>query len=151
MSKRWITWSAYSSLLASVACAHAPEAAPPGNAGAPAATGTLPADSAASSATSPAGNTAPAEPVGAGVAPGPAGATCGGIAGLRCQDGLFCDYPMSAQCGAADQSGKCEPKPQMCTKIYKAVCGCDGKTYGNACEASAAGVSIAADGECGKS
>lgn len=73
---------------------------------------------------------------------------CGGLQGLTCDDGEFCNFAPEAQCGAADQLGECTPIPTICTREYRAVCGCDDKTYSNPCEARAAGVSIISEGEC---
>ncbi|MBC7572130.1 MAG: hypothetical protein H7319_20735 [Spirosoma sp.] len=36
----------------------------------------------------------------------------------------------------------------VCTKQYDPVCGCNNKTYGNACQAGAAGIRVVAQGEC---
>lgn len=76
------------------------------------------------------------------------GAMCGGIAGLACANAAdYCAFD-EGQCRMADAAGTCQPKPEMCTQQYQPVCGCDGETYGNACEAASAGVSIMSQGEC---
>jgi len=72
---------------------------------------------------------------------------CGGLQGLQCDEGEFCNFS-DAGCGAADELGFCEVIPEACDDVFDPVCGCDGETYSNACEASAAGVSVASEGAC---
>jgi len=74
--------------------------------------------------------------------------TCGGIANLPCASVEYCKYPADALCGAADRTGTCEAIPQVCADIFDPVCGCDDKTYPNACEAAGQGVSVVREGEC---
>jgi len=62
----------------------------------------------------------------------------------------YCSFPVG-DCGS---SGKCAPIPEKnsCPGVddtaAAAVCGCDQLTYGNACLAAAASVSIAKQGPC---
>ena len=98
--------------------------------------------------------------------PGTTGKTCGGIANLKCESGLFCDYAASAGgqgCGGpiADAAGKCQAVPTSCPTTTtpgnprnprgpqaQPVCGCDGKTYASACEAHVKGASVKSQGAC---
>ncbi|UCE61006.1 MAG: hypothetical protein JSU63_04490 [Phycisphaerales bacterium] len=75
---------------------------------------------------------------------------CGGFTGIVCEDpGTFCKYP-EGTCEWVDHIGICTPIPQDCPAVWEPVCGCDGVTYGNECEADAASMSIAHRGECGQ-
>lgn len=61
-----------------------------------------------------------------------------------CSEGFYC----SRKEGDCDGVGRCSPKPQACITLWDPVCGCDGGTYGNACDAAASGTSVAHRSPC---
>lgn len=73
---------------------------------------------------------------------------CGGFTGATCGASEWCDYPEGAFCGAADAGGACRPRPDACPDIWAPVCGCNGVTYSNECDAQSAGQDVASPGEC---
>ena len=76
-----------------------------------------------------------------------AGKKCGGSIGVGCAAGDFCKHPTGA-CKLIGGTGVCTVKPVFCPQVYMPVCGCNGKTYGNSCEAAREGVSLLHDGKC---
>lgn len=68
----------------------------------------------------------------------------------ECDTGEYCSITNGA-CLTSRVIGFCKPKPDTCSDVLKPVCGCDGKTYDNACDATLKGVPIAGDGACGAS
>lgn len=76
-------------------------------------------------------------------------APCGAFQGGGCDQGQYCNYP-DGTCKDEGARGVCVATPDVCIKILAPVCGCDGRTYSNSCEAAAAGVSIMARHACGQ-
>jgi hypothetical protein len=74
---------------------------------------------------------------------------CGGVAGIPCGTGEFCELPKD-ECDGVDLQGVCIDVPQSCPDFYAPVCGCDGATYSNDCDRQMAGVQRAHEGTCEK-
>lgn len=65
----------------------------------------------------------------------------------ECGDSDFCSMAVGV-CTSSNAVGFCKPQPESCPAVAALVCGCDGKTYTNTCEASRARQSVASQGAC---
>jgi hypothetical protein len=74
---------------------------------------------------------------------------CGGPNHITCNSALYCQLP-AGQCSAGDAPGVCAKAPDFCMRVSRPVCGCNGKTYMNECEARKARVAIDTTGACKK-
>jgi Kazal-type serine protease inhibitor domain len=64
----------------------------------------------------------------------------------ECDATLYC----TKATGACKGTGLCVVLPAACPEYMAPICGCDGKTYNNDCEAHRNGVNVAHTGACDK-
>ncbi len=74
---------------------------------------------------------------------------CGGPGKITCNSALYCQLP-AGQCSSPDATGTCVKAPDFCMRVSRPVCGCNGKTDANECDARHAKVAIDTPGACKK-
>lgn len=79
-------------------------------------------------------------------APAPDGSTSSCTDGSQCGPGHYCAFP-TGTCGKVPGTCTKQPGPG-CPEYYGPVCGCDNKTYSNACFSAFKGISVQYMGAC---
>jgi len=79
---------------------------------------------------------------------GKGGEECRLVPADTCAPGLYCRVGKYACGEETDPEGLCASMPLACTSDLREVCGCDGRTYPNACAAAAAGVNVMKNEPC---
>jgi hypothetical protein len=73
---------------------------------------------------------------------------CGGPQHITCGPAEYCRFAGGA-CHSRGGVGICQVRPHICPDVWIGVCGCDGRTYANTCQAERAGANVAHNGKCG--
>jgi hypothetical protein len=73
---------------------------------------------------------------------------CGTTDPSGCTSNADCAADQYCQRSTCSGSGTCAARPDACITLYNPVCGCDGRTYSNACAAASAGANVASTGAC---
>ncbi len=79
------------------------------------------------------------------------GAACEPGGAKACEAGLYCKREFGACVANPQGQGTCKPVPDICNDEVKPVCGCNGKTYENACLAEIDDANVAHEGSCNSS
>jgi hypothetical protein len=66
---------------------------------------------------------------------------------IECGMTEYCNF-IDLNCGSNGTKGSCEQLPSVCTTQFDPVCGCDGKKYGNSCNAATSAISVSSSRNC---
>jgi hypothetical protein len=74
------------------------------------------------------------------------GLRCSGVYPRSCGANEYCQLPVGTCSRRA--VGHCAAVPEFCPLIFAPVCGCNGQTFGNSCDAAHARVNVRHNGHC---